>query len=66
MKFVMLITVVGILTFISRINDMLWCFKPGNSINSGYTDICVCLVQFASMLSGLETRSLGRNKLGTT
>ena len=44
MKVILLInvkmpTIVGILTFISRINDWLWCFKARNSIDSGYFDI---------------------------
>ena len=44
MKFILLInvkmpTIVGILTFISRINDWLSRFNPKNSINLGYFDI---------------------------
>ena len=40
MKFILLInvkmpTIVGILTFISRINDRLYWFKPENSIDFG-------------------------------
>ena len=43
-KFILLInvkmpTIVGILTFISRINDWLLCFKPKFSIDYGYFDI---------------------------
>ena len=32
-------TIVGILTFISRINYWLWLFKPEISINFGYFSI---------------------------
>ena len=33
----------GILKFISRINDWLWWFKPGNSIDFGYFNIWASL-----------------------
>ena len=44
MKFILLInvkmpTIVGILTFISRINDLLGLSKPENSIDFGYFNI---------------------------
>ena len=48
-KFILLINV-GILTFISRINDWLWWSKPENSINSGYFEICEHL-KFHAQLS---------------
>ena len=32
-------TIVGILTFISRINEWLWWFKLENYIHLGYFDI---------------------------
>ena len=45
MEFILLInvkmsTIVGILTFISRINDWLWLFKPEIFMDIGYFDIC--------------------------
>ena len=36
----MLINVVGILTFVSKINDLIRWIKPENSIDSGYFDSC--------------------------
>ena len=44
MKFILLInvkmpTIVGILTFISRINDWLLCLEHENSINQAIVDI---------------------------
>ena len=51
MKFILLInvkmpTIVGILTFMSRINDWLWLFKPEISIDFGYFSTCLNLKQF--------------------
>ena len=44
MKFILLInvkmpTIVGITTFISRVNDWIWGFKPENTIDFGYFNI---------------------------
>ena len=44
MKFILLInvelpTIIGILTFIGRINYWLWSFKPDFSIDYGYFDM---------------------------
>ena len=51
MKFILLtnVKIVGILTFMRKINDWLSCYNPENSINFGCFDMCEQLKYHAQL-----------------